>query len=190
MASQRRPGHITITEPAQQHLPSTLFLALQGPTLTSSTAHHAAQPTLPWRMAAAGHLWLHALHRFCCRPFQLVCRGWLPLRWRPPLVMFSCPSLLPSVPAAPAAAVASGCGRCCRYRQPVDVRRDRYFDDRKPGGIFAPGQVDRTAQQLLLGAVDTVVGQEQAQAVCWPGGPLDGLITKLGLPAAGPALCP
>jgi hypothetical protein len=58
-----------------------------------------------------------------------------------------------------------------------------YFDGRQPGGLFAPGQVDRAAQQLLLGAVDAVVGQEQAQACAGPEG--DGLITKVCLSHAG-----
>ncbi len=35
----------------------------------------------------------------------------------------------------------------------------RYFDGRQPGGLFATGQVDRAAQQLLLGVVDTMVGR-------------------------------
>ncbi len=52
----------------------------------------------------------------------------------------------------------------------------RFFDGRQPDGLFAPGQVDRGAQQLLLDAVDTVVGQEQAHACAGPEG--DGLITK------------
>ncbi len=50
-----------------------------------------------------------------------------------------------------------------------------YFDGCRPGGLFAPGQVDTGAQELLLGALDAFVQPEQAQVCGRPEG--DGLLT-------------
>jgi hypothetical protein len=64
----------------------------------------------------------------------------------------------------------------------VGAALSAYFDGSQPGGLFAPGQVDPDAQELLLGALDAKVPQEQAQACAGPDG--DGLITHACLTAA------
>ena len=52
----------------------------------------------------------------------------------------------------------------------------------QPGGLFAPGQVDPAAQELLLGALDAFVQPEQATACAGPNG--DGHITHACLSTA------